>query len=120
MSLDMSDHIDDDFESMPATRYVRSGARDSEGVWVEGAKVPKKHKVTVQPLSGREISNLGVGGTRIEDYRKIYINDGELQSLTPQDEWVFSDMPDDTYKVHSMDNRPWRSYCKLMVRRNDR
>ena len=120
--LDMSDHIDDDLISVMATRFARSGTRGSDGRWTEGAEYSTTHKVNLQPLSEREIQNLGEGGERLQDLRKVYINDGNLYSLTPQDEWEF-DSPDIAgarYTVYSMDNRPWRSYCKCVVHRNDR
>ena len=90
MSLDMENFIDDTFVSVPATRYSQSGARDAKGKWVanaEGAGTP--HKINLQPLSDKELTNLGAGGERIQDFRKFYVNDGDLYSLTPQDEWEF-------------------------------
>lgn len=122
MSLDMSDHIDDDFQSIPATRFARSGSRGSDGRWTEGAETSTPHKITLQPLSEREKQNLGEGAERLEDLRKIYVNDGDLYSLTPQDEWEFDspDLAGIRFTVYMMDNRPWRNYCKCVVHRNDR
>ena len=122
MSLDMLGFIDDVFESVPATRYSQSGSRGSDGKWAAGAETDTAHTVNLQPLSEKEVSNLGIGAERIQDYRKIYVNDGDLYSLTPQDEWSF-DTPDLSgirFTVYKMDNRPWRSYCKCVVHRNDR
>ena len=122
MTLDMLGHIDDTFESMPATRYAQSGARGSDGKWTSGAETETPHKVTLQPLSDKELANLGVGAERVQDFRKVYVNDGDLYSITPQDEWEF-DSPDLSgirFTTYMLDNRPWRSYCKCVVHRNDR
>lgn len=122
MSLDMLGFVDDEFESVPATRHSQSGSRGSDGKWAAGAEADTAHTVNLQPLSEKEVSNLGIGAERIQDYRKIYVNDGDLYSLTPQDEWSF-DTPDLSgirFTVYKMDNRPWRSYCKCVVHRNDR
>ena len=118
--LDMTGHIDATFESIPATRYAQSGARVN-GVWVAGAEVPYTHTVTLQPLSDKERMSLGEGAERVVDYRKIYVNDGDLGSITDRDEWTF-DSPELTgirFKIYMLDNRPWRSYCKCVVVRND-
>ena len=122
MSLDMSDHIDDVFQSVPAIRYAQSGGRGSDGRWADGAETATPHKVTLQPLNDREIQNLKEGAERIEDFRKIYVNDGDLYSLSPQDEWEFDspDLAGIRFTVYMMDNRPWRNYAKLVVHRNDR
>ena len=123
MSLDMENFRDDTFVSVPATRYSQSGARDAKGKWVanaEGAGTP--HKINLQPLSDKELTNLGAGGERIQDFRKFYVNDGDLYSLTPQDEWEFDtpDLAGVRFTVYMLDNRPWRNYCKCVVARNDR
>lgn len=122
MSLDMENFIDDTFESVPATRYSQSGARDAKGKWVAGAEVGSPHKINLQPLSDKELINLGAGGERIQDFRKFYVNDGDLYSLTPQDEWEFNtpDLAGIRFTVYMLDNRPWRNYCKCVVARNDR
>jgi len=121
VSLDMEGHIDDCLQSIPATRYSQSGAR-VDGRWVAGPETPTPHKVTLQPLSEREVANLGEGAERVQDYRKIYVNDGDLYSITPQDEWVF-DSPELSglrFTTYRLDNRPWRNYCKCVVHLNDR
>lgn len=121
MSLDMLGAVDDVFQSVGATRYAQGGDRDAKGRWVDGAESSSSHTVNIQPLSDREISNIQEGAERIQDFRKVYVNDGDLYSLTPQDEWEFDDISmDGRYTVYMMDNRPWRNYCKLVVHRNDR
>ena len=122
-ALDMDGFIDDDFQSIPATRFSQSGSRDAKGRWVAGAEgAGTPHKVNLQPLSDKELTNLGAGGERIQDFRKFYVNDGDLQSLTPQDEWEFDtpDLAGVRFTVYMLDNRPWRNYCKCVVARNDR
>lgn len=122
MSLDMLGHIDDVFESISATRYAQSGARGSDGKWVSGAETSSPHKVTLQPLSDKELTNLGAGAERVQDFRKVYVNDGDLFSITPQDEWEFDspDLAGIRFTTYMLDNRPWRNYCKCVVHRNDR
>lgn len=122
MSLDMTGFVDDVIESVPATRFARSGSRGSDGRWSEGPETATPRKVNLQPLGDKEIANLGKGGERVQDFRKIYINDGDLYSLTPQDEWEFDtpDLAGVRFTVSAFDNRPWRNYCKCVVHRNDR
>ena len=120
--MDMEGFIDDDFESAIGTRFSNSGARGTDGRWVAGVPVESSHSVNIQPLSDREAVNLGVAGERIQDFRNIYINDGDLYSISPQDEWEFDavDLVGQRFKTYSMDNRPTRNYCKCVVSRNDR
>ncbi len=121
-ALDMDGFIDDDFVSVQATRYKQSGSRDAKGKWVAGSEVASQHKINLQPLSDKELTNLGAGGERIQDFRKFYVNKGDLYSLTPQDEWKFNtpDLDGVRFTVYMLDNRPWRNYCKCVVARNDR
>lgn len=122
MSLDMSDFIDSDFLSVIGTRYAQSGSRGTDGKWTSGAETPTTHKLNLQPLSDKELVNIGAGGERIQDFRKFYVNDGGTHDLTPQDEWEF-DSPELSgirFTVYMLDNRPWRNYCKCVVARNDR
>ncbi len=122
MSLDMTGFIDSDFLSVIGTRYAQSGASGADGKWVDGAEAPTTHKLNLQPLSDKELVNIGAGGERVQDFRKFYINDGLTAELDPQDEWEF-DSPELTgvrFTVYMLDNRPWRKYCKCVVHKNDR
>ena len=122
MTLDMTNFIDSDFLSVIGTRYAQSGARGADGKWVDGAEAPTTHKLNLQPLSDKELVNIGAGGERVQDFRKFYINDGLTAELDPQDEWEF-DSPELTgvrFTVYMLDNRPWRKYCKCVVHKNDR
>lgn len=115
MSLDMDGFIDDEFQSIDATRIPQGGSY-VDGLWVAAASAPIAHKVTIQALSEREIDSLALGGERILDMRKIYVNDGVLASITPADIWSFDGQQ---WKAVKMDNRPWRNYCKIIVSRFD-
>ena len=122
-ALDMDGFIDDDFKSVVANKYGQSGARDAKGRWVGNAEDPvKPYDVNLQPLTEKELINIGAGGERIQDFRKFYVNKGDLYSLTPQDEWEFitPDLDGIRFTVYMLDNRPWRNYCKCVVAKNDR
>lgn len=122
-ALDMEGFVDDDFKSVKANKYGQSGERDAKGRWVANAEAaPIPYDVNLQPLSPKELTNLGAGGERIQDFRKFLVNDGDLYSLTPQDEWEFDtpDLAGIRFTVYMLDNRPWNNYCKCVVARNDR
>ena len=118
MSLDMLGHIDDCFESVPATRTSNAGGAYIDGLWVDGGTTSEPHKVTLQPLSDKEIDNLDIGGRRILDSRRVYVNDGDLYSITPADTWAFEGV-DGVFECKGLDNRPWRNYCKVLAVRLD-
>lgn len=122
MSLDMFGHIDDTFVSTDdisgATRITKLNSEYVNGKWVEGDETTSPHSVTLQPLSDKEVNNLSIGAERIKDYRKLYVNDGDLYSIKPSDKWVFDNV-EGTFKTHSLDNRPVRNYCKAIVVRID-
>lgn len=122
MSLDMLSHIDDTFVSTDsiagATRYAKSGGSYVDGIWVEGVETPSTHTVNLQPLSDREIQNLSIDSERITDYRKVYVNDGDLYSIREADEWEFDNV-DGRFKAHALDNRPTRNYCRIIAVRID-
>ena len=115
--LDMEGHIDDCFESAPATRTPLPGSYVG-GKWVGTVGTPTPHSVTIQPVSEKEIDSLSKGGERLVDARKIYVNDGDLYSISPSDDWTFTGI-DGIFKTVKLDNRPWRNYCKAIVSRKD-
>lgn len=117
ISLDMSGHIDDVFESVKATRTVKGGSWVN-GEWVSGAESSTTHRVNVQPLNGKDINALTLVGERIQDTRKVYVNDGTMASIQPSDIWTFPDV-DGTFKCYGLDNRPWRNYCRFYAIRMD-
>lgn len=118
MPLDMIGHIDDCFQSVPATRTANTGDYEADGIWQAGAGAQSSHKVTVQPVSEKEIESIETGGERIIDWRRIYVNDGDLYAITPADTWELSGI-DGVFRCMKLDNRPWRNYCKIIVGRND-
>lgn len=115
-TLSMKGHIDSVFVSAPAKRIREVGSSYVNGKWVDGSETTTSHKVTLQPLSEREIQNLNIGAERIGDMRKIYVNDGGDHKLN--DNWLFAGV-DGLFKSVHVDNRPWRNYCKIIVSRID-
>ncbi len=116
MSLDMAGFVDDVFESIPATRVSRSTGGYVDGIYVPGAETETPHRVNVQPATDREIDSLSSGGERINDLRRVYVNDGVLASIADADQWQFDGQ---LWKTVKLDNRPWRNYCKIFVSRYD-
>ena len=118
MSLDMLGHVSDDFVSLVAKRIPQSGTY-VDGIWQSADGVAGDYDINLQPLNDRESKNYAQG-RRLEDYRKVFINDGELFGLQPSDIWEFD--PGEgvqQFEIVSMDNRPWRNYCKLILVRLD-
>jgi hypothetical protein len=118
MSLDMSGHIDSTFESVTATRAAKAGGAYVDGKWVDGSSTATNHTVNLQPLNDRERKTLQEAGERIVDARKCYVNDGDTYSVSEADTWSFTGV-DGVFKTVSVDNRPWRNYCKIVVSRID-
>lgn len=117
LGLDMFGTIDDTFQSVAATRtpittlLVLGIPSVTEGN-------PIAHKVTLQPVSDKEIQFLGLGARRIGDLRKIYVNDGETQSIAPSDVWTLAGV-DGKFRAIKIDNRPWRNYARIIISRED-
>lgn len=118
MSLNMSGHIDGIFKSVDATRSGKSGGAYVNGHWVAGVETTNAHNVNLQPLNEKEIQSLSIGAERIGDMRKIYVNDGDMYNIAESDIWTFTGI-DGEFKTVSLDNRPWRNYCKAIVSRID-
>lgn len=115
MSLNMQGHIDDVFKSVDAV-HVAKGGEYVDGIYQRVSSDPVPYKVNIQPLSEREIDFLERGGERIVDGRRIYVNSGDLTRIQLGDEWVFLGQ---RWKVIKTDNRPQRTYCKVIVSRID-
>ena len=118
MSLSMLGHIDSTFVSIDANQItVAGGAYDSDGIYQDGTESILPYTVTIQPLNDRELNNLQIGGERVEDYRKIYVNDGDFHALSPKAFWEFdaNNVGVQRYKVIKSDIRVWRSYAKITV-----
>ena len=118
MSLDFSGHIDGTFQSTPAQRTSRTGGEYVGGRWVEGTPAVTTHIVTIQPATDREIHFLQNAGERVRDVRRCYVNDDTSYTFGEADTWTF-DGVDGIFKTVSIDDRPWRTYTKIMVSRLD-
>lgn len=116
--LDMSGHIDDVFSSGIATQTYYPDGSYVDGVFENGVPVVTTHVVNVQPLNDKELKVLDVGGKRIKDVRKVYINDGTQVNIKLNSGWVLPDI-EGVFHVNAMDNRKGRNYCKLILVRMD-
>jgi hypothetical protein len=116
----MRGFIDNTFRSVPAFRYRENGGGYVDGIWVDGLDDVSEHRITLQPLNPKELSNVAAtfGSERIVDARKIFVNDGDLYKITPADEWQF-DGVEGRFKTFMLDNRPWNYYCKAIIYRID-
>lgn len=116
MSLNMIGHIDQVFKSVAATRTVKTSGSYVNGIWTDSGQRTTSHTVNIQPASDREIDFLSQGGERLVDVRRVYVNDGDMQSIDVTGEWTFLGQK---FKTVKCDNRYWRNYCKLIVTRID-
>lgn len=122
--LDMFGFIDENFVSVTAQRVSRT-AEYVNGRPVITTGASQSHVVNVQPVTDKQIQHLSIGAERINDVRRIYVNDGNLYSILPSDEWVFGGIEaqqlgiEGTFRCLELDNRPWRNYCKAIVIRKD-
>lgn len=123
VNLSMSGHIDDVFTSGVGTRVAKSGGGYVDGKWVAGSEATTTHTVNIQPLNQKDINFLQLGGERVQDTRKVYVNDGTSAVIMEADQFTFVDSSGDaidgTFKAYSVDNRPWRDYCKFYAVRLD-
>ena len=115
MSLLMTGQIDGVFVSIPATRTTKTGGY-VDGIWVPGVGVTSPYIVNIQPASDREIDFVSRAGERIDDVRRVYVNEGDMQAIGLDGFWDFLDQK---WKTVKCDNRYWRDYCKLIVVRLD-
>lgn len=118
MSLDLAGFIDGVFQSTPASRTSKTGGQYTNGRWVSGTPTVTSHTVTLQPASTREIDFIQNAGERVTDVRRVYLNDNTVYTFDEADTWVFTGV-DGVFKTVSIDDRPWRTYTKLMVSRID-
>jgi hypothetical protein len=118
MTLDMSGFIDADFISMPANQITQTGGDyDGDGIWQSGTESSLPYAVNIQPLNDRELNNLNIGGERVQDYRKIYVNDGDFHALSSDAFWEFdaNNSGIQRYKAIKSDVRESRAYAKITV-----
>ena len=116
MKLSMGGHVSGILKTHNATqRKITAGYVD--GIWVEGMGVDSTPvDVNIQPASMREIQSLSLGGRRINDTRRVYINTSAAVSLAEGDLWLFdNELSGKAYECISFDYRPTRDYCKLFV-----
>ncbi|BAN16834.1 hypothetical protein X848_gp24 [Edwardsiella phage PEi21] len=114
--LNMNGMIDTVFRSTSATS-VTTGGSYVDGVWVPGdSQRVTFNNVNIQPLNNKEIQFLQIGAERISNVMKLYINDARAANI---DLWCNWEIDGIVYKTIQLDNRPWRTYCKLMVERVD-
>ena len=117
--LDMQGFVDPVFKSVEAVRTSYSDGDYVNGIWVDGGSpVDTSHDCTIQQASDREIDTLEKGGDRVLDARRIWVNDSAiaLAKISQADLWTFEGQ---TWKCYKIDNRPWRTYCRLVVARFD-
>jgi len=130
MTLNMYGLIDPTFESLPEGGVTLSipaqgGYTGPGGTWEEDEPEVKELKlVNIQPASLKTIETLvGQGGTvQPSDWRVVRINDGTM--IYPDDDGQFAHLLEfidglsvRQWRVRQADNRPWRSYCKVVVER---
>ncbi len=116
MSLNMEGQIDGVFESVEASRTVDAGGSWVGGIWTPGTPSTTPYIVNIQPASDREVDFLRQGGERINDARRVYINQGDMQLIDQTGTWTFLGQQ---WKAVKVDNRYWRNYCKVIVMRID-
>lgn len=130
MPLDMYGFIDPAFESRPADGVVliipgQGDYTGPGGTWEEGKPQRKELQlVNIQPASLKTVETLvGQGGTvQPQDWRVVRLNDGTM--IYPDDDGQFAHLLEFSdglavrqWRVRQADNRPWRSYCKVIVER---
>ena len=113
MSLNMTGFVDNTFKSINAVRTSRTGSY-VDGVWTAGIIENTSHNINLQPASLSEIQSLENGGERLNDVRRVYLNDGIVAKLAQSDVWEFEGI-NGVYKTIQLDNRPWHNYCKIIV-----
>ncbi len=118
MSLSMSGHIDNDFDSQMALQFVPVTHTEENGVFHEVEGQPVDYTANIQPMSMKEISYLGIGLERINDIRKAYINSGDLTVLQSFSGYFL--LGGVRYKPVMMDIRISRDYCKLILTKRDK
>ena len=80
--LSMTGLLSGGFDSQLSVVFIPETTTFEKGfaVVTDGAPITFS-ETTVQPLRPKEIQALGVGLDRIRDYRKIYINTGNMEAL---------------------------------------
>ncbi len=116
-TLDMGGFVDGNMQSTVGTRYsTTGGAYGPDGRWVDGTEDTTSHDVNLQPATQKQIDALDLGGERAIDIRVAYVNDDAiaLAKIAKADEWTFDGVAG-RFKCVALDNRPWRTYCRVTV-----
>ena len=119
MTLSMSNHISGDLVTGTVV-FVKQKRIFVDGIAQVDESSQTAYVANIQPLNPKELSNLGQGLERIQDYRKIYINSGYLEQLDSLDnDSGYIRMNGRKWKIIYNDIRPSRNYCKLIVSRKE-
>ena len=118
MSLSMAGHIDNDFDSSLTVQFVPVTVKEEDGIFTKVVGTAATYIANVQPMSAKEINFLGIGLERINDYRKLHINSGDLAALDDADGHFIINGA--SYKPIQWDIRLSRDYCKVIVAKEDK
>lgn len=116
MGLNMFGMIDSVFASVNAVSISTGDGSYVNGVWVPGTSTRTTFTVNMQPANEKELQFLNLGGERVHNVNKIYINDPRAQTVDLYCDWEVEGVH---YKTIQIDNRPWRTYCKVYIERTD-
>lgn len=108
--------IKGDFDSGFNVVRVTTEKSYVDGIPTETEIKRTSFRANVQPMSDRELDFLSMGGERIVDARKIYINDDSFDELDLTGHFEFDGQK---WKPIKIDKRPKRKYCKIVVSRVD-
>lgn len=116
--LSMSGLLSGGFDSQISVSFIPETVEFVDGIaeTTDGAPVTFS-ATTVQPLRPKEIQALGVGLDRIRDYRKIYINTGNIAAL--QDMEGRFEFLGAHWRIIEVDYRARSSYCRVVVAKRD-
>lgn len=119
LHLDMANHNSGAFITHKIKRvYGRfDGEFDDLGKPIVSTGQTAYHNATIQAASMQELQSLDFGNERTNDARAVYLNDGINPDIKAGDEWYINidGRGVKQYKCLSLDNRPWRNYCKAIL-----
>ena len=119
MTLSMFNHVSGDLHS-GTIEFVKKKRTFVDGI-EQGSIVSRtRYSANIQPLNAKEITSLGQGLERVVDYRKVYINTGDISKLDCLDDGTsVICYGGREWKVISTDIRISRNYAKLIIVRKD-
>ena len=107
-----------DFYPYKATRFTSEGTYNDIGIWQKNLVKKDIYNVNKQPSTPKEKDFLERGGERIIETSNIYLdNSVDTTIITEKDFWKINEI---MYKTISLDNRPIRNYCKIVISRIDK